>query len=237
MLKINNRNNTEENKKNRYISFKYLVEKRRRSVTFSNTELGAIDSDTLSESEFSTNSRSKTSSSGNSISVVSYNSWVNGDKDMGSRKLSGIKDSNFPKAKITNLRDISDTGRLNSAKDSFGLVVLGPGTRLMRDLLFPTVITQVRGKKLQTSIVYYMILEPTSGLYVGNIACLLYANPFEIEKDAITAEVLPLRMVSPRKNSGGISLSPMLLHEHRKSLFQKGCTFRVNAIEFGRRVN
>lgn len=135
----------------------------------------------------------------------------------------------FPKVKNT-----SDKGRLKSKKETLILEVVSNGTRLMRTIQFPTVIIQMRWKKLDSSLVYYVILKST-GRYVGDIACLLLASPWRTN-GVQRAELMPLHTASSRKVSGTCKLAPMLLRERYRCLFEEGCTFKVKAIEYGRRV-
>lgn len=133
-------------------------------------------------------------------------------------------------------RKISDTESLKFHEDSIRLEISGSGTRLMRSIKFPTVIIQMRNKKLNRSMVYYVILRSTAGRYIGDIAGLLFANPFE-SKDVQRAELLPLHTVRSRKRPGAFKLGPLLLLEGYKCLFEEGCTFEVKALECGRRSN
>jgi len=83
-------------------------------------------------------------------------------------------------------------------------------------------------------MVYYIILKPTLGLYVGEIACLLFANPYRSKRDTTKAELLPLiRGIIPSKSSR-VSFTPLLLDGKYKGLFREGSTFQINAIEGGR---
>merc|ERR1719295_741479 len=106
----------------------------------------------------------------------------------------------------------------------------------MREIGFPTVIIETRRKNLQNSMIYYMVLTPTSGLYVGQIACLLFTNPYRGKRDTTKAELLPLIRSKPTRSFGG-PFTPLLLDEKWKGLFQEGSTFQVNAIEGGRPLN
>jgi len=147
-----------------------------------------------------------------------------------------IKDFDRTWRQIEKERKISDTESLKFHENSIRLEVLGNGTRLMRSIKFPTVIIQMRNKKLNSSMVYYVILKSTLGRYIGDISGLLFANPFG-SKDVQRAELLPLHTVRSRKRSGAFKLGPLLLLERYKCLFEEGCTFEVKALECGRRSN
>jgi len=138
---------------------------------------------------------------------------------------------------VTKISDSKNNERLNMADESFGMTVSGVGTRLMNDIHFPTVIVQMPEKRLRISMVYYIVLEPVSRLYAGNIPCLLYSSLKGVKKDVQTAELLPLRMVSSRTDFADVSLPPLLVHEDKRCIFQEGCTFKVKSIKSGRRVD
>jgi len=136
-------------------------------------------------------------------------------------------------SKVTKFSNKPDKGRKNLIDDSFELAVTSNGTKLMSEIGFPTVIIETRNRNLQSSMIYYMVLTPTSELYVGQIACLLFTNPYDGKRDTTKAELLPLvRGISTKSFEG--SFTPLLLEEKYKGLFQDGCTFQVNACEGGR---
>jgi hypothetical protein len=243
MLPIYNRNIL-ENKS--YRSFKSLVGTRRQSLMSSksasarSTEQGVFDSDNFLDFEFSTSSRSRSSTSENSVSGV-YSSLFNSDMNSSRRQSKdeqrSARDYTISKDWVTKVSEATNNGRLNVADDSFGMTVIGDGTRLMNDILFPTVIVWIPEQKLLISTLYYIVLEPLSGMHSREIPCLLYSTVMGHKKDEQTAELLPLRMVSSRTKFGDISLSPLLLHEHNRFYFQEGCKFKVKAIKAGRHVN
>merc|ERR1719397_2464525 len=105
----------------------------------------------------------------------------------------------------------------------------------MRDILYPTVIIQMPKKRLPTSMLWYIVLEPASESYVGDIPCLLFTSPESTKKNTRTAELLPLRM-TPSAKAEAISLSPLLLGVRNMNIFQEGSTFKVKAIESERCV-
>jgi len=199
--------NTNENRKNRYTSYKNLVKSGRKSVessnstSFSSTGFGAFDSYSLSSGiGFSSYSKSKSSPTESSSSGL-HASWFSGNATLAMPNHQGehrkTRDCSMSKAKVTKVTDISDKGSLNFIEDSCELVVTGNGTKLMRDINFPTVFVQMLNKKLLNSVVYYAILEPTSGLNTGDIACLLFASSYRDKEDIQTAELLPLKIVTP----------------------------------------
>jgi len=228
------KSNTDENSKKQHSSFKYLVEQRRQSVVSSwsksdtSTVPGAIDADTMSDSCYL---RSRSTSRENSLSGV-YDCWFKNDVNLTKPRTQCEQKSSKEVTKVT---DIQDKGELNVVEDLFGVVLKGNGTKLMRDIDFPTVIIEIRKQKLQNSMVYYTILEPKSGLYVGEIACLLFTSPYRNKTDATTAELLPLGMILSK--SSRVSVTPLLLHEQYRCLFQEGCTFQVKSFKSGRRLD
>jgi len=145
------------------------------------------------------------------------------------------RDFQRPRLLVGKLGNISDTGRLKCKKEPIRLEIVGNGTRLMSTLEFPTVIVQMRKKKLDKSMVYCLILKSVAGRYIGDIAGLLFSNPHRA-KGVQRAELLPLQTVRSRRRSGVFKLAPILLHERYKCLFKEGCIFEVKAIECGRRL-
>jgi hypothetical protein len=243
MLRTNKRN-IEENRI--YRSFKSLIKTRIQScMSFqsaspSSIEQGVFDSNTLSDSEFPRCSRSGSSSREIVVSGV-YTCWFNSDIDSSryDRKdeQRSVRESEISKITQTKVSDTRDNGRINMAEESFEITVLCDGTRLMKDILFPTVIVKMPKKRLRTSMVYYIVLTTGSGLYVEDIPCLLYSNSTGNKKEVQTAELLPLRMVSSETNSTYLSLSPLLFYDQYRCLFHEGFTFKVKAIKSGRRVS
>jgi len=211
-----------------------------RSTSVISTEHQFCNSDTQTEFECSGYSRSPSSSRGNSRSGV-YTRWFSGQTNLNSphhqNEQSCIKDFEISKGKVTKVADISDKGWDKSPDNSLRLTVLGSGTRLMRDILFPTVIIQMPKKWLHTLMVYYIILEPASEAYVGSIPCLLFASPKGTKKNIQTAELLPLTMGTSGSSFTASPLTPLLLDERNRCIFRKGCKFKVKAFESGRRIH
>jgi len=143
------------------------------------------------------------------------------------------KDFGPAKLQVHNKRKTSDKGRLK--RNSMRIQVVSRGTRLMWTMKFPTVIIQIKNKKLQNSMIYYIVLKSV-GRYIGDILCLLFTSNNRSENKQ-TAELLPLCMVPSRNHSRSFKLGPMLLQERYSCLFENGCTFKVMAIESGRRAD
>jgi len=148
-------------------------------------------------------------------------------------KKTKSKDFGLMKLQVQNRRKTSDIVRLK--RDSIRIEVVSRGTRLMRTMKFPTVIVQIKKKKLQNSMIYYIVLKSV-GRYVGDILCLLFTSNNRSE-NMQKAELLPLCMVPSKNRSRSFKLNPMLLQERYRCLFENGCTFKVKAIESGRGVN
>jgi len=162
-----------------------------------------------------------------------YDSWFSSDMNKTMPYIRSEQTSSKEISEVTKVTNKQDKGRLKLVDDSFDLAVIGNGTRLMREINFPTVIIETRKKNLQNSMVYYIILKPMLGLYVGEIACLLFTNPYRSKRDTTKAELLPLIRGMPSRSSGG-SFTPLLLQERYKGIFREGSTFQVKAIEVGR---
>jgi len=146
---------------------------------------------------------------------------------------SKFKDFGPAKLEFRSKSETSDEGRLT--RDSMRVEVVSRGTRLMRTIKFPTVIVQIQNKKLKKSMIYYIVLKSV-GRYVGDIICLLFASNYRSETEQ-RAELLPLSMVPSTNRSLSFELDPMLLNERYSGLFEVGCTFKVKAIESGRRID
>jgi len=155
---------------------------------------------------------------------------------LGQTRQTKSRDFERTKLQFRKGRDTSDTGRLKLKRDPIRLEVVSRGRRLMRTIQFPTVFIEMRKKTLYDSMVYYVILRSEGGLYVGDIAGVLYASPYR-SKNVQKAELLPLYTVRSRKHSGAFKLAPMLLCERYRCLFEEGCTLKVKAIECGRRLD
>lgn len=104
----------------------------------------------------------------------------------------------------------------------------------MRKIEFPTIIIQMKKKHLHNSMIYYVILNSAAGRYVGDIVGLLFARPCRSGK-VRRAELLPLHMIRSGKHNRELKVAPMLSLRKYRCLFEQGCTFKVTAIEFGRR--
>jgi len=103
------------------------------------------------------------------------------------------------------------------------------GTKRMHDIKCPTVFVKVRNKFLKSSSVYYLLLEPTSGKFEGQIAALMFTD----SSDTQAAELLPLVVRITRTRSERVILKPMLLYNCYKELFAEGCKFTFKTLKFG----
>jgi len=110
--------------------------------------------------------------------------------------------------------------------------VIGEGTKLMQSLNLPTVRVRVSNGDLSKSTVYYVLLESHSeGMPTITIPAIMLSDPKSIWRTPF-AELFPLSVdVDVR---GGRSIMASLYRTRYKQLFQKGCTFKVLALESGR---
>jgi len=110
--------------------------------------------------------------------------------------------------------------------------VIGEGTKFMRSLKLPTVIVRVSKGDLAKSTVYYVLLESHSeGLPTRTIPAIMLSDPKSRWRTQF-AELFPLSVDVNGK--GEHCITPLQYRTHCKQLFQKGCTFKVLALESGR---
>jgi len=126
------------------------------------------------------------------------------------------------------VKGISSRGTPKSKKMSREVVVTREGTKLMKSIDFPTVLVDIRSRKLHRSTLYYLILELESVEHSGEIACIMLTSPIAKVNSIQTAELLPLK---------NVTLEPLLLNKHYSCIFQKGCTFKIKALKYGRRID
>jgi len=113
--------------------------------------------------------------------------------------------------------------------DEMSLELLSEGSKLMKSIKLPTVITRIKNYNLQHSMVYYVTLEAESEEYVGQIPALMFSSHYCSGKRIDLAELLPLR-VTRFEISDFLSLSPMLRSGCYKKMFRKGCCFKIIAL-------
>jgi len=120
-----------------------------------------------------------------------------------------------------------------SEKGSLSLEVVSEGTKLMKSIKFPTVISRIKNYNLQHSMVYYVTLEPDSEEFVGQIPALMFSSHYCSGKKTALAELLPLR-VNKSKWEDLLSLTPMLRNRAYKNMFRNGCNFKIRELSSGR---
>jgi len=202
-----------------------------RSTSATSSDMKTFDSESLMNLELSSQATSSTSSGANAPSCT-YNNRI--DLDMRDAMACPL---NIRKRISLLVIHTSDTGELREVEEFNGIDVIAYGTKLMATILFPTVIIKTNRKKLHDSMLYYVVVEPSAGEYSEEIVCLMFSSPYNSGKKIQTAELLPLCARSSESCPGGVSLVPMLLDKRFRSMFEEGCTFRVKAIEQGRRLN
>lgn len=163
-----------------------------------------------------------------------YTSWFNGDLQETKPQLHRANPNprNCQRPQVGGMKLSNTLNRQNFPKLSDKLDVVSSGTRLMRRIQYPTVIVQMT-RRLHHSMVFYVIVEPVSGRYKGDIACLLFVGPYST-KDVQRAELLPFKTVRSRVHSETFKVAPMLLSERYSCLFKEGCSFKLKSIEQGR---
>jgi len=113
------------------------------------------------------------------------------------------------------------------------LEILREGSKLMRSIKLPTVITRIKNYTLQHSMVYYVTIEAESEEFVGQIPALLFSSHYCSGKRTDLAEMLPL-CATKYERSKFLSLAPMLRLGIYKKIFRKGCNFKITALLSGR---
>jgi len=202
-----------------------------RSTSATSSGLKTFDSESLMKLELSSLSTSSTSSGANALSCIYNNCFDLDMRDAMTCPLAKCKRNSHL------VVHTSGTEELREVEEFCGIEVIAYGTKLMATILFPTVIIKTNRKTLKDSMLYYVVIEPSAGEYFEEIVCLMFSSPYNSGKNIQTAELLPLRARSSERCPGGVSLVPMLLDKRYRSMFEEGCTFRVKAIEQGRRLN
>jgi len=110
--------------------------------------------------------------------------------------------------------------------------VVGEGSKIMKTLKLPTVFIRIPKGDLQKSRVYYVILEAESYEHEEIPAVMFskYSDGWRTQ----SAELLPLLAEPNLRKRKSVSLTPMLLKLRHSSMFSKGSTFKVKAIQAGR---
>jgi len=110
--------------------------------------------------------------------------------------------------------------------------VVGEGSQIMKTVKLPTVFVNMPKGDLQKSRVYYVILEAESYEY-GEIPAVLFSKYSDGWRTQ-SAELLPLLVEPNLRRPKSVSLTPMLLKLRHMSMFSKGSSFKVKAIQGGR---
>jgi len=113
--------------------------------------------------------------------------------------------------------------------DDMFLEILGKGSKLMKSIKLPTVITRTKNLSLQHSMVYYVTLEADSEDFVGQMPALMFSSHYCSGKTTDLAELLPL-LVTRSEWSELLCLGPMLRRGCYKRLLRKGCNFKIIAL-------
>jgi len=148
---------------------------------------------------------------------------VNMRSSVSSRAFSALKTSSKPALRP----QLSEPGC--RSKTGCEVEVTAVGTKRMSDIKCPTVFVKVHNEKLMSSSLYYVLLDPMSGQFKGQIAALIYMNTVS---GTPAAEMLPLVVRTMRAGAGRVTLKPMLLYNCYKDLFREGCTFNFKMLKF-----
>jgi len=104
--------------------------------------------------------------------------------------------------------------------------VIGKGTTVMKTINFPTVIVKHLTGTLETSKVYYIILELETEESTGNIPALLFTSPYA-HRTTRYGELLPLGLM---KNSKSFYLTPLLQRRRFRRVFRSGCALKIKLL-------
>jgi len=113
--------------------------------------------------------------------------------------------------------------------DGMSLELLSEGSKLMKSIKLPTVITRIKNYNMQHSMVYYVTLEAESEEFVGQIPALMFSSHYCSGNKTDLAELLPL-CVTRCEWSEFLSLAPMLRNGCYKRMFRKGYKFKIIAL-------
>jgi len=111
--------------------------------------------------------------------------------------------------------------------------VIGKGTKLMRTINFPSVIVKHLTGILDTSKVYYIMLELEINEFKGKLPAVMFSSPYAHRKTRF-AELIPLGLI---KNATSLWLTPLLHRKRFRRVFRKGCCFKIKWLIPGRVVN
>jgi len=155
----------------------------------------------------------------------SCNDIVTMRKPVSSCTFSTVKTSMKP----TLRSQLSEGGR--RTRTGCEVEVLGAGTNRMSEIKCPTVFVKVHNEVLIRSSLYYVLLEPMSGQFKGQIAALMFTDT---ASGTETAELLPLVVRIMRAGAERVTLKPMLLYNCYKELFVEGYKFNFKTLKFGK---
>jgi len=169
----------------------------------------------------------KSSGTSRSNSASAKSSIFLGDLADGTSDSYTCTDSSYSGSMENLPRSIIDQEMLEN--DNMSLELLHEGSKLMKSIKLPTVITRVKNYNLQHSMVYYVTLEAESEESVGQIPALMFSSHCCSGKRTDLAELLPL-CVTRCEWSEFLSLGPMLRRGRYKKMFGKGCNFKIIAL-------
>jgi len=146
--------------------------------------------------------------------------------------LEGGKGNNLPDKAENKIRLGKRKFRLNfiSNKQIDIFEVVAKGTRFMKSLNLPTVIVKLRKVNLKKSMIYYVIVEPSTEECRWQIPCVMFSNPYAHTATRFS-ELLPLNFF---KCPNSVNLSPMLVRKRYRRIFRRGSTFNIQWFQAGR---
>jgi len=169
------------------------------------------------------------SNTGTPKSSIFLGELADGTSDICTRADSSYSSSVMNVAKSTMDYELLENNNVS-------LELLREGSKLMKSIKLPTVITRIKNYNLQHSMVYYVTLEAESEDFVGQVPALMFSSHYCSGKRTDLAELLPL-CVTKCEWSEFLSVAPMLRLGCYKKIFRKGCNFQIIALSSGRLVD
>jgi len=146
-------------------------------------------------------------------------------------------DSSYSTSSLKKIIRSSTTNGLLGERRNMSLKVLSEGTKLMKSMMFPTVMTKIIDTNLEHSMVYYVTLESQYNGFVERIPALMFSSYCCSDKRTDVAELLPFCVSRPKHGNKLLSLKPMLRSSRYRRIFREGCSFKIRALSRGRVVD
>jgi len=176
--------------------------------------------------------------------VQSAKKKVNRSRPSTERKLnmpqseSGFNSHKTAKGSTSSRKTFESKSKTNLNREATIEIIDNNGTNLMTKIGWPTVLINIYRRKFCKAMLHYVVIEPVSGLLVGEIPALLVSHPRIPKKGRTTSlgELLPLE-IKTCKTSGNHITQPILQTPGYQDVFKNGCMFRLRLIKLGRSID